>query len=267
MGRRRATCLVMALGIISLGGLAWPSRCPALEAPEADRAVQRAAGRFRDASWYDEQQHKARAARTNRSQPPTFGEEGWHLPSPQAPKASTRVNSSFWEVFWVLVEYLVWGLLGLGLVLLIMLMLRSYVDGIQSPGKSKEVEDEDDMAESARIDQLPFQVKRPQENLLADARRCYEAGDYNEAIVYYFSYQLVQLDKHNLIRLSKGKTNRQYIREIARRPQLQRLLQASMFVFEDYFFGSHEISQHRFEACWQKLEQFQEWTQATAVTG
>ena len=35
-------------------------------------------------------------------------------------------------------------------------------------------------------------------DLLAEARRCYEHGDYGQAIVYLFSHQLVQLDKHQM---------------------------------------------------------------------
>ena len=47
--------------------------------------------------------------------------------------------------------------------------------------------------------------------LLEEARRSYEEGDYNTAIVYLYSYQLVKLDQNQWIRLAKGKTNRQYL--------------------------------------------------------
>ena len=33
-------------------------------------------------------------------------------------------------------------------------------------------------------------------------------------MIYLFSHQLVQLDRHQIIRLAKGKTNRQYLREV-----------------------------------------------------
>ena len=51
-------------------------------------------------------------------------------------------------------------------------------------------------------------MPRPKGTLLEEARRSYEQGDYNTAIVYLYSYQLVKLDQNQWIRLAKGKTNR-----------------------------------------------------------
>ena len=51
--------------------------------------------------------------------------------------------------------------------------------------------------------------------------RLYEKrGNFNQAIIYYYSYQLVTLDRRQVIRLAKGKTNRQYLRETGRRGPL-----------------------------------------------
>ena len=41
-------------------------------------------------------------------------------------------------------------------------------------------------------------------------------GDYGMAIIYAYAYQLVELDQHHAIQLRKGKTNRQYLRELRR---------------------------------------------------
>ncbi len=75
-------------------------------------------------------------------------------------------------------------------------------------------------------------------DLLAEARRHYQAGNYGAAIVYLFSFQLVQLDKRQIIRLAKGKTNRQYLREVGPRAALLRLVEQTMVAFEDVFFGN-----------------------------
>jgi hypothetical protein len=107
-----------------------------------------------------------------------------------------------------------------------------------------------------RVEALPFQVKKPTGDFLSEARRLYEAGQYSEAIVYLFSYQLVQLDKHHLIRLTKGKTNRQYVREVRQRPGLRATLELTMIAFEDAFFGRKSLSRDRFDACWQRLDEF-----------
>jgi len=108
-----------------------------------------------------------------------------------------------------------------------------------------------------RVENLPFQLKRPTGDFLAEARRLYEEGRFSEAIVYLFSHQLVELDKHHVIRLSKGKTNRQYLREMRHRPALRGLLETTMIAFEDVFFGHHSLDRERFETCWNALDAFQ----------
>jgi len=107
-----------------------------------------------------------------------------------------------------------------------------------------------------RVEDLPFQVRKPSGDFLSEAQRLYEAGKYSEAIIYLFSYQLVALDKRHVIHLAKGKTNRQYLRETRSRETIKLLLQRTMISFEDVFFGHHELSRERFEESWQKLDEF-----------
>jgi hypothetical protein len=109
-----------------------------------------------------------------------------------------------------------------------------------------------------RVEALPFQLRGAKGDFLAEARRLYEAGHYSDAIVYLFSYELVQLDKHHLIRLAKGKTNRQYLREVRQRPTVRAILELTMIAFEDAFFGRKVLSRERFEECWQRLDEFQQ---------
>lgn len=108
-----------------------------------------------------------------------------------------------------------------------------------------------------RVEALPFKLRKPTGDFLGEARRLYEAGEYSEAIIYFFSYQLVELDRHHLIRLAKGKTNRQYLREVRQRPLLRGILEITMIAFEDAFFGRKTISREQFEACWSRLNEFQ----------
>src|SRR6185436_7023096 len=110
--------------------------------------------------------------------------------------------------------------------------------------------------DAARVEALPFAVRKPTGDFLSEARRLYEAGDYSEAIIYLFSYELVQLDRQHLIRLTKGKTNRQYVRELRQRPPLQAILDTTMIAFEDAFFGRKTLPRERFEGCWQRLDEF-----------
>lgn len=107
-----------------------------------------------------------------------------------------------------------------------------------------------------RVEHLPFEVKKKDGNLLDEARRCYESGNFNEAIVYLFSFQLLELDKGHIIRLAKGKTNGQYLREAGRNRDLRKILQGTMNAFEDVFFGNRTLTRDRFERCWNQLTQF-----------
>ncbi|MFO7906997.1 MAG: DUF4129 domain-containing protein, partial [Pirellulaceae bacterium] len=74
----------------------------------------------------------------------------------------------------------------------------------------------------------------------------------------------VELDKHHLIQLNKGKTNREYLGELRRRPEFAALLGPTMRAFEDVFFGHHEISRERFQACWDDLDRLHRQLRETA---
>src|SRR5262245_28291486 len=107
-----------------------------------------------------------------------------------------------------------------------------------------------------RVEALPFHVRKPSGDFLSEARRLYEAGEYSEAIIYLFSYQLVQLDRQHLIRLTKGKTNRQYLRELRQRPALRAILDTTVVLFERAFFGRKTLTREQFEEAWRQLEAF-----------
>jgi hypothetical protein len=100
------------------------------------------------------------------------------------------------------------------------------------------------------VESLPFIVPAATGDLLAEARRLYEQGDYGRAVLYLFAHQLVQLDRHQVIQLAKGKTNRQYLREVGTRRALSPLVERTMIAFEEVFFGGHTIDRARFESCW-----------------
>jgi hypothetical protein len=154
--------------------------------------------------------------------------------------------------------WVVW--LGVAAVLLAVafVLVRTYLlDGGPRRGerraKTKNKTDED-----RRFEALPFPVKAARFDLLAEARRHYEEGRYGEAIKYLFSHELIELDKHRVVRLTRGKTNRQYLRELGGpRGPLGAIFEATMLVFEDSFFGNHTIERARFESCWTRLGDFE----------
>jgi len=107
-----------------------------------------------------------------------------------------------------------------------------------------------------RLEDLPMTLPPTDRDLLAAARACYQAGDFGMAIVYAYAYQLMELDHHRAIQLRKGKTNRQYLRELRTQPRLRELLHDTMIAFEDVFFGNHTLSRPQFQRCWDNLDEF-----------
>ncbi len=154
-----------------------------------------------------------------------------------------------------LLDWIVWIALISLLCALVYLLVRAFrrrAAAAAAAGAREEVTEDD----AQRIESLPFPVDRGRLDLLQQARLLYEQGNYGPALVYLFSFQLVQLDKRQLIRLTKGKTNRQYLREIGSRWSLRRLVEQTMVAFEDFFFGNRTIDRGRFETCWSRLDEF-----------
>jgi hypothetical protein len=106
------------------------------------------------------------------------------------------------------------------------------------------------------IEQLPFQIDTETGDFQSLAKRAYEAGNYRQATILLFSHILVTLDQANLIRLRKGKTNRQYLNELLNRATLSEFFLGVMESFESVFFGDHDISRTDFELSWNRLPEF-----------
>ena len=161
-------------------------------------------------------------------------------------------NSPFWRI----AQYVVWAILAGFFAFLIFLVIRIM---LQSNLDLKLAEDDDDafLADPDRIELLPFKVKKDGPlDLMGEAKRLYEQGDYSQAIVYLYSYMLVRLDRSQLIRLAKGKTNRQYLRELRVRNDLSGMLEITMQTFEDVFFGHYPLDRQRFEKSWNRMDEF-----------
>lgn len=161
-----------------------------------------------------------------------------------------RLGSMTW------LEWVVWAVILALLAVVAYLLVRAWRRQREDELRPAAVGGESDAVDQRRrVEALPSAVERG--DLLGAAQECYEAGRYGEAIVYLFSHQLVQLDKNQLIRLAKGKTNRQYVRELGRRLPIRQLLEQTMVTFEDVFFGNHSIDRRRFETVWSRVGEFE----------
>lgn len=194
-----------------------------------------------------------------------------------APKENVEDPSSNWgdgrrsgsgeqaggQLFGAIMKGLAWLMLGVLAVLVIWGLLWAAV----RPGEAEETSAgvENQWRDSAsRIRELPLSEMPATTDLLAVARSHLAAGDLSKAIIHAFAHQLVELDKHHLIQLNKGKTNREYLKELRGHPEFVKLLRPTMNAFEDVFFGRHELSRERFQVCWHNLDRFHQRLQEAA---
>ena len=152
-----------------------------------------------------------------------------------------------------LLQWLAWIGIALLLSALIYLLGQAYLHRQQDEAAAGPSASGD----ADRIESLPLVVANGRLDLLAEARRHLQHADYARAIVYLFAFQLLQLDKRQIIRLSKGKTNRQHLREIGPRWALRRLVEQTMVIFEEVFFGNRALERAGFESCWARLAEFE----------
>ncbi len=152
--------------------------------------------------------------------------------------------------------WIAWIAIGAGLLWIVYMLIHAFLDREAKNAKQSDAEDAADDDPAASLDALPARVAPAKGGLLDEARRQYEAGNYKAAIVYLYSYELLKLDQNQMLRLARGKTNREYLRELAGRPELYGILAKTLVPFEDVFFGEHELSRERFEACWNEVDRF-----------
>ena len=163
-----------------------------------------------------------------------------------------------------LLNAIAWTLLAALLAAILVLLFRFATNRRRGAGGESAAQ-QDQLVAADRVEALPYLAERPRDDLLGQARRHYEQGNYSEAIIYLFSHQLVELDKYAVIRLAKGKTNRQYLRETARMAALRSPLERTMLAFESVFFGRRTLDRAGFEACWNALPEFDQQLRAATV--
>ncbi len=146
----------------------------ASQAADDDRAVETvrdALGGWRAPPWYDSSQDAEKPIRI-------------------APKRTSAIN------WWAILEPTLWCLAFLLLGLLAYVIIRAFMERRRQPlTLSATMRGQRALrAEVGRIEALPFQLERKPTSLLDEAERLYRAGEYSQAIIYLFSYQLVEMD-------------------------------------------------------------------------
>lgn len=226
-----------------------------LSGEQAVSAGKDALSRVTRAPWYDRREEKIRRLHVAPRDAADSENRGstWTNNQPTTATTGGRTRTSF---FGPILQWIGLSTLILLLGVLAFLIAKAFLkeELTESAVQRKVVEAARDVD---RVEALPINIRSPSGDFLAEARRLYEAGQFSEAIIYLFSHQLLQLDSNHFIRLAKGKTNRQYLREVRQRPHIQSTLETTMIAFEDAFFGRKALTRDRFEQCWQRWDELQ----------
>lgn len=190
-----------------------------------------------DVPWYDPQQDAT-----------GLPEKGWNWKWPKGGKWNLPGIGNLMTVS-------AWCILAGLLALIAYLLIRYFLDRENQESSMTRVKPTSSMVEF--VQKLPFEIDSRTNDFLGEARRCYDAGKYSEAVVYLFCYQLIEMDRCHYIRLTRGKTNRQYLWELRSNEALRGLVEQTMLAFEDVFFGKYKLDRHQFEACWERLPEFE----------
>lgn len=180
------------------------------------------------------------------------------MPQPVKPWSWNWTGGS-WGSSWSfgdLFEILIWLAFAALLGAIAYVLIREYLKREASRAATAQVQSIQPVTSPIDMEALPLNASEPVGDLLAAARRCHEQGRLREAMIYLFSYQLVELNKQQLIHLARGKTNRQYLREVRNRPTLVPLFEQSIMAFETAFFGNRPLLPEQFEGVWQQLGEF-----------
>jgi len=150
-----------------------------------------------------------------------------------------------------------YGLLGLLFIVIACMLAWAFLK-VEASRKGSETSGGQgrSLAESVKL--LPFDLNLQLGDFRQLAEQAYRRGEFRNAMIYLFSHLLVTLDHAHLIRLRKGKTNRQYLTELAGYQEVQSYFGQVMKPFEETFYGDLNLTASEFEPCWSRLPEFQQ---------
>ena len=182
----------------------------------------------------------------------------WNTPSSTTNSTSTSW-ADFWEAISTFFYYLLWIALAIGAILLVVWLSKNQELAVWFNRRKKTTQHtEDVLAQQARYSDLPVEIEKGLLGLRAQAAEYRDHGDYSRAIVYLFSYLLVELDQAQLIALAKGKTNYRYLRELNGHRHLQSRLRDVVSLFEAAYFGRRTLTKEQFDTVWLDLAKVEE---------
>ena len=83
-------------------------------------------------------------------------------------------------------------------------------------------------------------------------------GDYRSAVRYLYLSSLLMLDERGLLRYDRTRTNHEYLRTISDKPELSQPLSEVIDVFDNVWYGYHEMDEERFKHYSDRVEELKE---------
>jgi hypothetical protein len=246
-GNNMTAWWVTAILVAMLPGMAWAGASMAI-GPTQDVVAQQ------DFPWYSpDGQVVGITPRTSDWDASSLRNSVAAYRAPAATSSNWNWNWNWSGSWWKWLLYLI-GIvlaLGIGLILYRLFVLSRDVES-EARLRAGRVTDF-----SKQIKDLPFQLDAPTGDCRSLADQARLAGNYSRAIVFLFSHVLLYLDDLHVLRLQRGKTNRQYLRETARIEAARSYLGSLIAPFESVFFGDHSIEATEFDSYWNALPAFE----------
>lgn len=96
------------------------------------------------------------------------------------------------------------------------------------------------------------------EQAFARAQSLSRGGDYRSAVRYLYLSSLLLLDERGMLRYDRSKTNHEYLRSVAGQPELAEPLREVVDVFDNVWYGYHNVDEESFQHYSRRVEELKE---------
>ncbi len=83
-------------------------------------------------------------------------------------------------------------------------------------------------------------------------------GDYRNAIRYLYLSSLLVLDEQGLMRYDRSRTNREYLRSVASKPELAKPLHDVIDVFDRVWYGFEKVDEQAYQSYVERVDELRE---------
>lgn len=242
-----------------VGMLMWLCLLPGLSAADTDVDRSPAADALGDTIWFDAEQDVVIAVEVKPQEDDSLNRDSRWLPQAKrvrVPDAPTATGGGLFGTGLTILNLLGWlllvALVASAAILIAFALSKSDFDSVVRPGaRASRREEGPDEQTLERIKHLPPELRRTDVNLRNESVRLMGQQEYDQAVILLYAHQLLLLDRAQLLRLHRGKTNRRYVRETRSidRESSERL-EATVQAFERSYFGRHSISADEFTRLW-----------------